>query len=110
MTSRDYIRQKAGVMTRTLDDQALSYDCADGNTPIAGCGEMPEESEILRVLQLLDDVFFPGYRTPLLRGEPVDTTVIERLDEVYDILFRQTRRALPLRWTSEYARDHRIDA
>jgi serine O-acetyltransferase len=103
MTSRDYIQHKASVMGRALDDLRPTYECGDGWNPIRGCEAMPSESEVLRVLALLDDVFYPGYRTELPPGEPIETLVIERLDEAYDTLYRQVKRALPRRWSSEYA-------
>jgi serine O-acetyltransferase len=106
MTSRDFIHKKAFVMSRALDDLLPTFDCADGHNPIAGCGELPEDSEVLQVLALLDDVFYPGYRSRWERSEPLETLVIERLDEAYDILYRQIKRALPLRAQQKYARAH----
>lgn len=105
MTSREHIQQKAQVMSRTLDELSPSYTCSDGGNPIRQCSDQPSEAEILQVLALLDDVFYPGYRSNGLRGEPVEALVIERLDEVYDILYRQIKLALPLRWESEFARE-----
>jgi serine O-acetyltransferase len=109
MTKRDYIHRKAAVMSQTLDELLPTYDQDDDN-PIYGCLPLPSESEVVLVLQLLDSVFFPGYREecPALansgQGYPIDTLVTERLDEVYDRLFRQVTRAIPFRWASEYAR------
>src|SRR5437764_8442440 len=109
MTKRDYIRRKALVMGQTLDDLLPTYD-QDGSNPISGCLPLPSESEVVLVLQLLDSVFFPGYREecPAIgksgQGYPIDTLITERLDEVYDRLFRQVTRAIPFRWASEYAR------
>jgi serine O-acetyltransferase len=103
MTSREYIERKAGVMSRALEELSPTYDPQEGRNPIAACRELPSEAEVLRVLSLLDDVFYPGYRSECARGEPVQTLVIERLDETYDILYRQVKRALPLRARSKYA-------
>src|SRR5438094_4555742 len=109
MTKRDYIRHKALVMGQTLDDLLPTYD-ADCSNPIAGCLPLPSETEVVRVLQLLDSVFFPGYREecPAIansgQGYPIDTLITERLDEVYDRLYRQVTRAIPFRWASEYGR------
>jgi serine O-acetyltransferase len=103
MTSRDFIERKAAVMSRALEELAPTFGCQEGRNPIPACGEHPSEAEVLRVLVLLDDVFFPGYRSECQRGEPVETLVIERLDEAYDILYRQVKRALPLRAQSKYA-------
>lgn len=104
MTSREYIQRKAAAMSRALEELIPTFDCQDGRNPISTCSSLPSEAEVLQVLTLLDDVFYPGYRQPCERDCPVETLVIERLDEAYDILFRQVKRALPLRWTSEYAR------
>jgi serine O-acetyltransferase len=109
MTKRDYIHHKALVMGQTLDDLLPTFDQI-GENPIHGCLPLPSESEVVLVLQLLDSVFFPGYREecPAIhnsgQGYPIDTLITERLDEVYDRLYRQVTRALPFRWASEYAR------
>jgi len=106
MTSREFIQRKAAIMSRSLEELAPTYRCtAEQPNPVRICEGHPSESECLRVLALLDDVFFPGYRTDCTAGEPVETLIIERLDEAYDILYRQVRRALPLRWQSESVRD-----
>src|SRR5438309_1514327 len=103
MTSREYIERKAAVMSRALEALTPTYDCQDGRNPIGACSELPSEQEVLRVLAFLDDVFYPGYRSDCTRGEPVQTLVIERLDEVYDTLYRQVKRALPLRTQNKYS-------
>lgn len=105
MTSREYIQRKASIMSRSLEELAPTYRCEDGRNPIKACEGHPSEAECLRVLELLEDVFFPGYRSDCVRGEPLETLVIERLDEAYDTLYRQVRRALPLRWRSEASRE-----
>jgi serine O-acetyltransferase len=104
MTSRDYIEHKAAAMSRAVRELAPTYDCLDGRNPIRGCGDLPSETEVLRVLSLLDDVFYPGYRTPCDRREPIEALVIERLDEAYDTLYRQVKYALPLRVENKYLR------
>ncbi len=106
MSSREYIRQKAAVMSRALDELQPGYGCRDELNPITGCGTIPSEAEVLQILALLDDVFYPGYRSTWDRSESLETLVIERLDEVYDVLFRQVKRALPLRANSKYAVAH----
>ncbi len=112
MRSREYIEQKAATMSRALEALAPSYDCADDN-PIEACGNLPSESEVLRVLAFLDDVFYPGYRSSLDASAPIETLLIERLDEAYDLLHRQVKRSLPLRHRQKYADpvapDHRCD-
>ncbi|MGV3724408.1 MAG: serine O-acetyltransferase, partial [Actinomycetota bacterium] len=105
MISREHIKQKAEVMSRTLEGLAPTY-CGDERPDlIRRCRDLPSEDEVLRLLALMDDVFYPGYRGNGLREEPVEALVIERLDEVYDVLYRQVKRALPLRWESQFARD-----
>jgi len=104
MRSREHIEQKAAVMSRALEELAPTYDCQDGANPIRACGDLPSKADVLRVLTLLDDVFYPGYRSSFAAGDPIETLVIERLDEAYDLLYRQVRHSLPLRWHSEYAR------
>jgi serine O-acetyltransferase len=103
MRTRDFIQQKAAVMGRALDELIPTYDCQQGRNPISACRDLPSEAEVQQVLALLDDVFYPGYRTECERDVPIETLVIERLDEVYDILYRQVKRALPLRAQSKYA-------
>ena len=110
MTSREYIERKAAVMSRALEALTPTFDCQDGKNPIGACCELPSEQEVLRVLALLDDVFYPGYRSECARGEPVQTLVIERLDEVYDTLYRQVKRALPLRNQNKYSPQPEADA
>ncbi len=105
MTRRDYIERKARAVGQALDDLLPTYGCEDGVNPIPACLQVPLASEVIRLLTLLDDVLFPGYREASPRDEPLETLVIERLDEVYDLLYRQVKRALPLRWESEYARE-----
>src|SRR5688500_6961435 len=104
MSSRGFIERKAAVMSRALEELAPGYEVRDGRNPIAGCCELPSETEVIGVLALLDDVFYPGYRADCRGEDAIETLVIERLDEAYDILFRQVKRALPVRWKSEYAR------
>lgn len=104
MSSRSFIERKAAVMSRALEELAPGYEVRDGRNPIAGCCELPSETEVIRVLGLLDDVFYPGYRADCRGDDAIETLVIERLDEAYDILYRQVKRALPVRWKSEYAR------
>ena len=105
MTSREFIQQKAAVMGRALDELSPTYDCQNGANPIAVCGELPSDAEVLRVLALLNDVFYPGYRSAWNASDPLETLVIERLDEAYDILYRQVKRALPLRSKTKYLRE-----
>lgn len=97
-------------MERTLDQIVPSFCCDNGRNPIAGCAELPSEVQVVRVLSLLDDVFFPGFRSECTRGEAVEALAVERLDEAYDTLYRQVRRALPQRWKSEHARSLGDDA
>ena len=108
MSSRDYIRQKASVMSTALDDLRPTYSCTEDPNPTTGCGILPSEAEVLQIIALLDDVFYPGYRSPWDRSEPLETLVVERLDEVYDILYRQLKRALPLRKNNKYALAHQL--
>jgi serine O-acetyltransferase len=96
MTKIDYIQQKARVMSRTLERLLPGYECEDGRNPITECAPLPSEAEVIRVLKLIDSSFFPGYREERPNGGcDLDTLVTERLDEAYDILYRQTLRALP---------------
>jgi serine O-acetyltransferase len=109
MRSREHIERKAAVMSRALEDLAPTYGCQDDRNPIGSCAELPSELEVVQVLQLLDDVFYPGYRAPCDHREAIESLVIERLDEAYDILYRQVKQALPLRCNSKYARAHGIE-
>lgn len=103
MTSKEHIARKAAIMSRALDELIPTFDCVNGENPIAACKEVPSETEVLRVLKLLDDVFYPGYRSDAARGDSMESLVISRLDEAYDILYRQLLAALPLRAGSKYA-------
>jgi len=105
MTSREHIKQKAEVMSLTLEGLAPTFVGDQRPDLIRRSRDLPAEGEVLHILALLDDVFYPGYRGNGLREEPVEALVIERLDEVYDILYRQVKRALPLRWESQFARE-----
>jgi serine O-acetyltransferase len=114
MTKRDYIRQKALVMGQTLDQLLPTYE-DDGRNPITSCLELPSEVEVVRALLLLDSVFFPGYREQCSGrsyasgvGYAVETVVTERLDEAYDIFYRQLLRAIPYRWKSEWAQQRGV--
>src|SRR5215212_8744084 len=114
MTKRDYIRRKALVMGQTLDEILPTYE-DDGRNPITSCLELPSEVEVVRALLLLESVFFPGYREqcpgrsyPSGMGYSVETVVTERLDEAYDIFYRQFLRAIPYRWKSEWAQQRGI--
>lgn len=89
-------------MGRALDELMPTYECRNGQNPIAGCGELPSEEEVLQFLSLLDDVFYPGHRSRWDRDETISTLIVERLDEAYDILFRQVKRALPILAESKY--------
>src|SRR5262245_20593035 len=100
MTSREFIQQKAAVMSRALEELSPTYG---GENPIGEDCALPSGTEVLRVLALLDDIFYPGYRSSWHPTDPVETLVIERLDEAYDILYRQVKRALPLRLVGKYA-------
>lgn len=98
MTKIDYIQQKARVMSQTLERLLPGYDCQDGRNPIRECAPLPSEAEVIRVVQLLESALFPGYREERTGGAcALDTHVTERLDEAYDILYRQVLRALPFR-------------
>jgi serine O-acetyltransferase len=98
MTKIDYIQQKARVMSRTIEQLLPGYECDGGRNPITECGPLPSEAEVIRVLKLIDSSFFPGYREDWRDGGcALDTMVTERLDEAYDILYRQVLRALPFR-------------
>lgn len=104
MRSRDFIRTKAAVMSRALEELAPTLESGDGENPIVvPCGEMPAEADVLQVLALLEDVFYPGYRSGWAPCDPIETLFIERLDEAYDVLYRQVMRALPLRPQGKYA-------
>lgn len=97
MTKIDYIQHKARVMSQTIERLLPGYEC-DGRNPITECGPIPSEAEVIRVLNLIDSSFFPGYREERAGGGcALDTLVTERLDEAYDILYRQILRALPFR-------------
>lgn len=102
MATGDYLRRKSAVMVGALESLLPTYDCTDGKNPIRSCGDLPQEAEVIRALSLLDDVFYPGYRSPCDPGQSVEEMVIERLDEAYDILYRQVRRALPLLGRDKY--------
>src|SRR4051794_29740279 len=103
MSSRAYIERKAAVMSRVVEDLAPTFASWDEEDPIAACEELPSEAEVVQVLSLLDDVFYPGYRSDFRRNETVEDLVLERLDEAYDVLCRQIRSALPLRSGNKYA-------
>jgi serine O-acetyltransferase len=102
MSSRPYIERKAAVMSRVLEELAPTFLSWEETNPIAPCEELPSEAEVAQILALLDDVFYPGYRTDFRRNETVEDLVVERLDEAYDLLCRQVRRSLPLRSGSKY--------
>src|SRR5262249_16876821 len=106
MSRRDFIERKARVMGEALDELLPTYQADCAQDPIPRCADTPSEGEVIRVLSLLEEVLFPGYREAGHREEPLETMIIERLDEAYDVLHRQVRRALPRRWNSEYARDY----
>src|SRR5262245_43734450 len=109
MTRRDFIERKARVMGETLDGLLPSYACHKGRNPTPPGRPVPSERDVTRALSLLEDVLYPGYRENGRRDEPLETMLIERLDEAYDIFYRQVRRALPPRWESEYARDFHLE-
>lgn len=90
-------------MSRVVEDLAPTFASWEEENPIAACEELPSEAEVAQVLALLDDVFYPGYRSDFRRNETVEDLVVERLEEAYDVLCRQIRRALPLRSGSKYA-------
>jgi serine O-acetyltransferase len=104
MTKIDYIQQKARVMSQTIERLLPGYDCEDGRNPITECAPLPSEAEVIRVMQLLDSAFFPGYREERNAAGScgLDTLVTERLDEAYDILYRQVLRALPFRRSGRF--------
>jgi serine O-acetyltransferase len=103
MTKIDYIQQKARVMSQTIERLLPGYECEDGRNPITECAPLPSEAEVIRVLKLIDSAFFPGYREAHSAGGcALDTHVTERLDEAYDILYRQVLRALPFRRSARY--------
>jgi len=103
MTKIDYIQQKARVMSQALERLLPGYEC-DGSNPITECAPLPSEAEVIRVLKLIDSAFFPGYREERGAGCcALDTLVTERLDEAYDILYRQVLRALPFRYSRRRA-------
>ena len=99
MTKIDYIQQKARVMSQTIERLLPGYGCDGGRNPITECLPLPSEAEVIRVLKLVESAFFPGYREERSTDGScgVDTIVTERLDEAYDILYRQVLRALPFR-------------
>ena len=99
MTKIDYIQQKARVMSRTVERLLPGYECDDGRNPVKECAPRPSEAEVIRVVKLIESAFFPGYREERVAAGccGVDTHVTERLDEAYDILYRQVLRALPFR-------------
>ena len=109
MTKIDYIQQKARVMSQTIERLLPGYECEDGRNPITECAPLPSEAEVIRVLKLIESAFYPGYREERSSIGPcgVDTMVTERLDEAYDILYRQAMRALPFR---RYARSRDCDS
>jgi serine O-acetyltransferase len=103
MTKIDYIQQKARVMSQAIERLLPGYECDDGRNPITECAPLPSEAEVIRVLKLIDSAFFPGYRDERSGGScALDTHVTERLDEAYDILYRQVLRALPFRRSARY--------
>ncbi len=98
MTKIDYIQQKARVMSQTVERLLPGYECEDGRNPVKECAPLPSEADVIRVVKLIESAFFPGYREERAAGGcAVDTHVTERLDEAYDILYRQVLRALPFR-------------
>lgn len=103
MSSRAYIERKASVMGRVLEDLAPTFSSWGDVNPIAPCEELPSEAEVVQVLTLLDDIFYPGYRSDFRLNDSVEDLVVERLEEAYDVLLRQVRRSLPLRAGSKYA-------
>jgi serine O-acetyltransferase len=103
MTKIDYIQQKARVLSQTIEWLLPGYECEDGRNPITECAPLPSEAEVIRVLKLIDSAFFPGFREERAAGGcALDTHVTERLDEAYDILYRQVLRALPFRRSARY--------
>ena len=81
MRRREFINRKASVMGRTLDDLLPTYECQSGRNPIPGCLQVPTVGEVLRVLTLLEDILYPGYREPCRTDEPFETLVLEHLDD-----------------------------
>ena len=63
MNSREHIARKAAVMSTALDGLQPTYEHQNGSNPIGACREVPSETEVLRILRLLDDVFYPGFRS-----------------------------------------------
>lgn len=103
MPSGDFIRDKAEVIGSTLDQLLPTYD-ATATNPIVDCRRIPAASEVIRALHLLDDVFFPGFRAQCEPDEPLSGLLTRCLDQVYDCLHPQVRKAVPLRWHSQLAK------
>lgn len=110
MSSRDYLETKAGVLSAASEALGPTFDPAGGQNPIMTCQELPSEADVLKILGLLDDIFYPGYRGHSNGAASLEAMLVERLDACYDLLYRQVLHALPLRWKSEYARSGAAEA
>ena len=81
------------------------YNTVDEDAPDGLLTNSPAPKNIVDALRVLLDIVFPGKIT----AAPVDGTdlgvfLVRRLSEVWRLLHREIRRALPYRWIGEAAR------
>jgi serine O-acetyltransferase len=88
----------------TLKTIITTYDTPQSQNPISTFEELPSKEETVAILEALEGIFFPGYRSEQFSfKEGIATFIRRKLDIVYDLLYHQVLKCIPFRWKGEYA-------
>jgi serine O-acetyltransferase len=80
------------------------YRQDDTDAPDSSGGTLPNKKEVIEALQLLEAVLFPGRMSAeAVENGMLEPFIEERLSRGFRLLVPEIARALPLRWTGEYA-------
>jgi len=100
---------RRGVAAKLICDTVTAlmplYRLDETDAPDSVCGTRPNKERVVEALRLLEEVLFPGkMSTEAVENGQVESYVEERLSRVYRLLVMEIARALPLRWSGQFAK------
>jgi len=93
------------TICRTSEALSALFAATDADVPDGASPRLPDPPSVIRALECLRQCMFPGRWLPeASNGAMLSMFVQERLSLAYPLLLEATRRALPYRWTSQFAK------
>lgn len=100
-------RMRLNTLSQTLEE--LLKTCMVDENPICTRDELPSLAEVRTLITTFQGLFFPGYRSEPIQGLAGLTSFMRhKLEESFDLIYKQVLACIPFRWKGTWAREKGI--